>query len=75
MYIKHKKILFLLIISIFILAQKKKEFNVDENIINTLNDANEAKIDFMCYNMCKETTKGMNIIQIEKFCRKQCPLK
>ncbi len=49
----------------------------DDNtsLIQNLNQANDLGIDFMCYNMCKDTTKGMSINQLEKFCKLQCPLK
>lgn len=40
-----------------------------------LNKANELNIDFVCYNMCKDSTKGMSLNQLEKFCKLQCPLK
>ena len=72
---KLNKILFITLLSIFILALDEKSAYDNDNIIKTLNDANKSNIDFMCYNMCKETTKGMNILELEKFCRKQCPLK
>ena len=47
----------------------------NSNLIQSLNQANDLGIDFMCYNMCKDTTKGMSINQLEKFCKLQCPLK
>ena len=36
--------------------------------------SNNFQIDFMCYNMCKETTKGLNILELEadqlsEYCR------
>ena len=72
---KLNKILLITLLSIFILALDEKSAYDNDNIIKTLNDVNKSNIDFMCYNMCKETTKGMNILELEKFCRKQCPLK
>ena len=49
----------------------------DDNtsLIQNLNQANDLGIDFMCYNMCKDTTKGMSLSQLDKFCKLQCPLK
>ena len=49
----------------------------DDNtsLIQNLNQANDLGIDFMCFNMCKDTTKGMSLNQLEKFCKLQCPLK
>ena len=73
--LKLNKILLITLLSTFILALDEKSAYDNDNIIKTLNDANKSNIDFMCYNMCKETTKGMNILELEKFCRKQCPLK
>jgi len=47
----------------------------NSNLIQNLNQANDLGIDFMCYNMCKDTTKGMSLNQLDKFCKLQCPLK
>ena len=45
------------------------------NLIQNLNQANELGVDFMCYNMCRDTTKGMSLNQLDKFCKLQCPIK
>ena len=45
------------------------------NLIQNFNQANELGVDFMCYNMCKDTTKGMSLNQLDKFCKLQCPIK
>ena len=47
----------------------------NSNLIQNLNQANDLGIDFMCYNMSKDTTKGMSLNQLDKFCKLQCPLK
>ena len=47
----------------------------NSNLIQNLNQANELGVDFMCYNMCKDTTKGMSLNQLDKFCRLQCTIK
>ena len=47
----------------------------NSNLIQNLNQANDLRIDFMCYNMCKDSTKGMSLNQLDKFCKLQCPLK
>ena len=47
----------------------------NSNLIQNLNQANDLGIDFMCYNMCKDTAKGMSLNQLDKFCKLQCPLK
>ena len=47
----------------------------NSNLIQNLNQANELGVDFMCYNMCKDTTKGMSLNQLDKFCKLQCPIK
>ena len=47
----------------------------NSNLIQNLNQANDLGIDFMCYNMCKDTTKGLSLNQLDKFCQSQCPLK
>ena len=47
----------------------------NSNLIQNLNQANDLGIDFMCYNMCKDTTKGFSLNQLDKFCKLQCPLK
>ena len=73
--LKLNKILLILLLSIFSLALDDKNLIDNDDLIQTLNDAKELNIDFMCYNMCKDTTKGMNILELEKFCRMQCPLK
>ena len=73
--LKLNKILLITLLSTFILALDEKSYYDNDNLIKNLNDANQSNIDFMCYNMCKETTKGLNILELEKFCRKQCPLK
>ena len=73
---KLNKILLIILLSIFTLALDEKSINDNDNFMEkTLNDAKELNIDFMCYNMCKDTTKGMNILELEKFCKMQCPLK
>ena len=72
---KLNKILFITLLSIFILALDEKSAYYNDNIIKTLNDANKSNIDFMCYNMCKDTTKGMSLNQLDKFCKLQCPIK
>tara|TARA_B100002019_G_C21229438_1_gene579253 strand:- start:869 stop:1132 length:264 start_codon:yes stop_codon:yes gene_type:complete len=75
-FIIKRVFLLFLIAFLTIAAESKKNF---ENQIPleplNLNNASNSNIDFMCYNMCKETTKGLNILELEKFCRKQCPLK
>ena len=73
--LKLNKILLILLLSIFSLALDDKNLIDNDDLIQTLNDAKELNIDFMCYNMCKDTTKGMNILELEKICRMQCPLK
>ena len=73
--LKLNKILLILLLSIFSLALDDKNLIDNDDLIQTLNDAKELNIDFMCYNMCKDTTKGMNILELEKFCKMQCPLK
>ena len=45
------------------------------NLIQNLNQANELGVDFMCYNMCRDTTKGMSLNQLDNFCKLQCPIK
>ena len=75
---KLNKILLIILLSIFTLALDEKSINDNDNdnfMEKTLNDAKELNIDFMCYNMCKDTTKGMNILELEQFCRRQCPLR
>ena len=47
----------------------------NSNLIQNLNQANDLGIDFMCYNMSKDSTKGMSLNQLDKFCKLQCPLK
>ena len=47
----------------------------NSNLIQNLNQANDLGIDFKCYNMCKDTTKGMSLNQLDKFCKLQCPIK
>ena len=66
--LKLNKILLILLLSIFSLALDDKNLIDNDDLIQTLNDAKELNIDFMCYNMCKDTTKGMNILELEKFC-------
>tara|TARA_B100001057_G_C22195011_1_gene698482 strand:+ start:145 stop:381 length:237 start_codon:yes stop_codon:yes gene_type:complete len=54
---------------------KKPLLNENHHIIQNYNQANELGVDFMCYNMCKDTTRGMSLSQLDKFCKLQCPKK
>ncbi len=71
------KVFVILTIAVFTLALDKNLSENDENLVEPLNQdiSNNFQIDFMCYNMCKETTKGLNILELDRFCKKQCPLK
>tara|TARA_B100000989_G_scaffold142458_1_gene106084 strand:- start:148 stop:393 length:246 start_codon:yes stop_codon:yes gene_type:complete len=71
------KIIAILLIAVLILALDKNSNQTNENFVEPLNkviESNNFKIDFMCYNMCKETTRGLNILELDRFCKKQCPL-
>ena len=66
------------IVLIFLLSGCETTKSLQEensNLIQNLNQANELGVDFMCYNMCKDTTKGMSLNQLDKFCKLQCPTK
>jgi len=41
----------------------------------TPNPQEQLNLDFTCYNMCLDTTKGMKLSQLETFCKIQCPSK
>ena len=71
------KVFVILTIAVFTLALDKNLSENDENLVEPLKQdaSNNFQIDFMCYNMCKETTKGLNILELDRFCKKQCPLK
>ena len=75
--LKLLKVFVILTIAVFTLALDKNLSENDENLVEPLNQdtSNNFQIDFMCYNMCKETTKGLNILELDRFCKKQCPLK
>ena len=34
----------------------------------------QLNLDFTCYNMCLDSTKGMKLSQLEAFCKLQCPV-
>ena len=34
----------------------------------------QSNLDFTCYNMCLQATKGMKLSQLESFCKLQCPV-
>ena len=34
----------------------------------------QLNLDFTCYNMCMDSTKGMKLSQLESFCKLQCPV-
>ena len=34
----------------------------------------QSNLDFTCYNMCMDATKGMKLSQLESFCKLQCPV-
>ena len=34
----------------------------------------QLNLDFTCYNMCMDSTKGMKLSQLEAFCKLQCQL-
>ena len=71
------KIIAILLIAVLILALDKNSNQTNENFVEPLNkviESNNFKIDFMCYNICKETTRGLNILELDRFCKKQCPL-
>ena len=72
-----KKILAPIILIVLLSGCKTTKSLQEENSnsIQNLNQANELGVDFMCYNMCKDTTKGMSINQLDKFCKLQCPIK
>ncbi len=75
--LKLLKVFVILTIAVFTLALDKNLSENDDNLVEPLNQdtSNNFQIDFMCYNMCKETTKGLNILELDRFCKKQCPLK
>ena len=76
--IKLFKVLTILMMATLILALDNKSKDINENNIIPLNqaiDSSNLKIDFMCYNMCKETTKGLNVLELDIFCKKQCSIK
>ena len=54
-----------------------KEFETQKEMkLNKLKSIEPViKIDFGCYNRCKESVKGMSILSINSFCRSQCQLK
>ena len=55
---------FFIIISLFLLTSCK----------TTTTPEHELNLDFTCYNMCMDSTKGMKLSQLEAFCKLQCPV-
>ena len=55
---------FFIIISLFLLTSCK----------TTTAPEHELNLDFTCYNMCMDSTKGMKLSQLEAFCKLQCPV-
>jgi len=53
----------IIIISLFLLTSCKTTPDPEEQL----------NIDFSCYNMCMDTTRGMKLSQLESFCKSQCP--
>ncbi len=72
-----KKVLVILVMGLILSGcETTKSMQEDNfNLIQNLNQANELGVDFMCYNMCRDTTKGMSLNQLDKFCKLQCPIK
>ena len=63
--LRYEKILILLLFSVFLTSCKTTPEPELEHQLN---------LDFSCYNICLDATKGMKLSQLEAFCKLQCQL-
>ena len=52
----------------------KKESEILKNKLIQKSQKKNINIDFGCFNICKDSVKGMSISLVESFCRKQCKM-
>ena len=52
----------------------KKESEILKKKLIQKSQKKNINIDFGCFNICKDSVKGMSISLVESFCRKQCKM-